>query len=333
MKQLTSLEIHQLVKEFQFLVESKVDKISQPNKQTFIFSFFVSNKGKFLLKIQLPSLIFLTEYKEDIQEPQPYSMFLRKYLNNAKLKSIKQLESERILEFTFEKENKYYLIVELFSKGNLILCDKEHKIINPLEIQKWKDRTIKKGEPYIYPKHDYNFFKITQPQLKGFLEKTNKDKLVTALATELGLGGVYAEELCSISNIDKNTSPKQADPKKIINALKKLLGKKQTYSKEIDQLLLTIPDKPKTNYEKKIQKLKKILEKQEQRIKEINVKIKENKQKAETIYNNYKLINEILTEIKKARTKYSWKEIKHRLKGHKIIKDINEKESKIIIEI
>jgi len=44
-------------------------------------------------------------------------------------------------------------------------------------------------------------------------------------------------------------------------------------------------------------------------------------------------INEILTEINKAKNKYSWKEIKHRLKGHKIIKNIDEKEKNIIIEI
>jgi len=333
MKQLTSLEIHYLVKEFQLLINGKIDKIYQPDKKTFLLNFHVPNKGKKMLKIILPSLIFLTEYKQTIEASGQYSMFLRKYLNNARLKSIKQLESERIIELTFEKQSKFYLIIELFSKGNIILCDKDYKIINPLEIQKWKDRTIKKGEKYIYPKRSYNFFKITQPQLKEFLEKTNKDKLVTALATDLGLGGLYAEEICSIANIDKNTDPKKANSKKIINALKKLLDKKPTHSKEIDQLLLTMPDKPKTNYEKQLQKLKKIKKKQELRINEINIKIKENKAKAESIYNNYKLINEILTEIKKARTKYSWQEIKHRLKGHKIIKDINEKESKIIIEI
>jgi len=331
MKQITALELNYLVKEFQFLINAKIDKIYQPDKKTFLLYFHVPNKGKYILKIILPSLIFLTEYKQIIEASGQYSMFLRKYLNNARLKSIKQLESERILEFLFEKKQKYYLIVELFSKGNLILCDKKRIIINPLEIQKWKDRTIRKGETYIYPKKEYNFFKISQLRLKQFLEKTNKDKLVTALATDLGLGGIYAEELCSISNIDKNIAPKEADSNKLINALKKLLDKKPIYSKEIEQQLLT--SKPKTAFDKKLQKLKKILKKQESRINEINIKIKENKEKAELIYNNYKLINEILTEIKKARNKYSWQEIKAKLKGHKIIKDINEKESKIIIDI
>ncbi len=334
MKQLTSLELHHLVKEFQFLINGKIDKIYQPDKKTFLLQFYVPSKGKQILKIVLPSFIFLTEHKQPAEEARQYSMFLRKYLSNARLRSIKQLESERILEFEFQKDEKYYLIIELFSKGNIILCDKDHVIINPLEIQKWKDRTIKKGEKYLYPKRDYNFLKITQPQLKEFIEKTDKDKIVTALASDLGLGGIPAEETCSIADIDKNTAPKEADQKKILNALRKLSDKKhETNSKSIEEYLQKLPEKPKTNHEKKINKINNIIEQQEKSIKNIEIKIKENKKKAESIYNNYKLINEILTEITKAREKYSWKEIKHKLKGHKIIKQIDEKEKKIIIEI
>jgi len=61
--------------------------------------------------------------------------------------------------------------------------------------------------------------------------------------------------------------------------------------------------------------------------------IKTNNERAEIFYTNYNLIQNIITELKKAREKYSWKEIKEKLKGHKTIKDINEKEGKIILEI
>jgi len=61
--------------------------------------------------------------------------------------------------------------------------------------------------------------------------------------------------------------------------------------------------------------------------------IKTNNERAEIFYTNYNLIQNIITELKKARKKYSWKEIKEKLKDHKIIKDINEKEGKITIEI
>ncbi len=371
MKQISAIELSYVIKELQFLIDSKIDKIYQPTKKSFLFQFYVSSMGKYIVKIIIPNTLFLTEYKEDTLESQDYCMFLRKHIGNARLKKIKQLESERIIEFAFEtKDKKYFLIIELFSKGNLILCDENHIIINPLGIQKWKDRTIKKGETYNYPKKKFNFLNINEKKVKELFKKTDRDKIVTCLATDLGFGGVYSEELCLLSKIDKNKAPKDVDEKEIKNItamIKKNLNKKtspkviyednkvmnvvpcdleiykdkktkkfETFSKAIDYYILEeskLDKKPKTNYEKQLQKIEKIKKKQESRINEININIKENKEKAESIYNNYKLINEILTEIRKARNKHSWKEIKKRLKGHKIIKEINEKEKKIIIEL
>ena len=68
-------------------------------------------------------------------------------------------------------------------------------------------------------------------------------------------------------------------------------------------------------------------------IKETEISAEEESKKAELIYNNYQLVNEILSEIKKARDKYSWSEIKEKLKGHKIIKEVDAKEKKIVVEL
>ena len=51
------------------------------------------------------------------------------------------------------------------------------------------------------------------------------------------------------------------------------------------------------------------------------------------MYNKYQLIEGVLSQINFARKKHSWKEIKDKLKGHKVVKEINEKEGKIVIEI
>ena len=37
--------------------------------------------------------------------------------------------------------------------------------------------------------------------------------------------------------------------------------------------------------------------------------------------------------MKKAREKLSWKEIKEKLKGHKMVKEVNEKEGTVTIEL
>ena len=61
--------------------------------------------------------------------------------------------------------------------------------------------------------------------------------------------------------------------------------------------------------------------------------IKENTSIAELMYNKYQVIEDVIHQINSARKKYSWKEIKDKLKGNKVIKEINEKESKLVIEI
>ena len=94
-----------------------------------------------------------------------------------------------------------------------------------------------------------------------------------------------------------------------------------------------IKKKTTEGYEKKIKKTNEVLERQRKTLQELQQSIDDNPKKGELIYEKYAVIDEILKEINKARKKYSWKDIKKKLKGHKIIKDINEKEGKIIVEL
>ena len=82
-----------------------------------------------------------------------------------------------------------------------------------------------------------------------------------------------------------------------------------------------------------IERLKKIIAVQEENIALMQKEASELQAKGEAIYQNYTLIAEILSEIEKARKKLSLKEIKARLKGHHIIKELNEEKKEIIIEI
>ena len=72
---------------------------------------------------------------------------------------------------------------------------------------------------------NYNLFDLKEEDLSLLLKNSKKDSLVTSLATELGLGGLYSEEVCLISNIDKNTNPKNIDENQtqlITNSIKKI---------------------------------------------------------------------------------------------------------------
>ena len=372
-KNLAALELSYIVKELDVLIDAKLDKIYNPDKKTLLLQFHITGQGKKILRISVPDYIYTTDYKEKSPEkPSGFCMVLRKNLEQSRLRSIKQLGSERIIELLFEKKEKHKLFIELFSPGNIILCREDNIIISALETKKWKDRTIRGGIAYTFPKREINFFDLKKKELKELLKSTEKDSLVTCLAIGLGLGGVYAEESCLLAKIDKKINPKEINENNLnslLKAIKSLCNRKispqavydkkelvdivpfslelyknfekkdfKSYNKALDnyftkQVKEEKVDESELRYKKELDKLNKIIDGQKKQIERMQTSIKTNNERAEIFYTNYNLIQNIITELKKAREKYSWKEIKEKLKGHKIIKDINEKEGKIIIEI
>lgn len=65
--------------------------------------------------------------------PSGFTMKLRKHLKNKRLESLQQMGTDRIIDFKFGMgDATYHLILELYDKGNLILCDHEMTILNVL---------------------------------------------------------------------------------------------------------------------------------------------------------------------------------------------------------
>ena len=364
--QLSSLELHYLVKELQYLVNGRIDQIYQPSKKELILQFHIPQVGKKILKLMVPNLLYVAGTKEFTENPPGFCMLLRKYIANARLRQFRQLESERIVELMFEtKQARFRLIIELFSKGNIIFTKEDYTIINPLEQQSWKDREVKKGVKYKHPKKDYDLFSIKKDELKKLINESTRDSIVKTLAVNLGLGGIYAEELLIQSKIDKAKSRLDDDEISLLfGNITKLINRKiepfiirkdkdivdivpfdliyyksydkepkKSYSEAFDVLSSLKLDEATIRYNKKLETLKLIIADQEATIKRLDNEREVNNKKGEQIYEKYQLIDNILKELKKAREKLSWKDIKERLKNHKVIKDINEKENKITIDV
>lgn len=369
-KELSSIELNYLVNEFQQLLGGKIDKIYQPAKNELLIVFHVPRIGKKMLRATLPNFVWLTEKKPEMPEKMPgFCGVLRKYLSNARLRKIEQINSERILILELEtKDAKYALILELFSKGNAILCEKG-KIIQPLSVQNWKDRTIKKGEVYTAPSREHNPFDISLTKFKELIE-TSPDTISKTLAVQLGIGGVYAEELCIRTDIAKTKKNiEEQEIKKLYKELSNLLQQKiqpsavfdnntvidiipfklekykdkrqeefKTYSQALDSVLAKGIEKRELKqvsdkYGKKVQQIDTRIKLQKKNLKEKEKKSKEYQKKGEKIYEKYQELKTLLSEIQKMRKTMSWKEIKEKLKGIKYIKEINEKTGEIVIEI
>ena len=349
---LSALNLAVLTKELnEVLLGGKIDKIYLlPKEQELLLQMHIPNKGRKILRCVIPNYLYVTDHKSETPEkPHGFCMYLRKKLNNARLRKITQINFERILDMEFEtKETIFHLIIELFSKGNIILCDNEYKILSPFSNQNWSERTIRGGIKYEHPSLKYNFLIVTKDQVISLLKKTDKESVVKALAMEFGLGGEYAEMLCDKAKIDKNklklTSKEIDSLFKEIELLQKLhlkpyeAEKYVSYNEALDAELTSKSMKDIENKKEKqktahLSKTETIIKAQEKTVRQLEKAAKENQEKAEVIYTHYQLIREVLEQINKAHKKMTWKEIKEKLKDHKIIKDINENNKQIVIEI
>ncbi|MBU0614673.1 MAG: NFACT family protein [Nanoarchaeota archaeon] len=366
-KSLTSLELHYVVHELQFLIESKVDKIYHPEKDKLIIQFH-NAKGKTILNVQSGKYMFITDKKPEAIEPTGFCMKLRKTLDNARLRELHQFGSERIVEFVFEKkEGISKLIIEFFSTGNIILIDDQEIIQAAVYYDEWRDRIIRPKAKYSYPKKELNYFELDKEKLLHLVQDSTKDSIVTTLAVELGIGGTYSEEICRLAEIKKNTIPGSVTKKEfdalfdaLSNVMKKAIKPVQildnnviidivpfpmkvysdfeklpfpSYNEALNDYFSKYQPKKVTQKEKEIEKVKRIILQQEQKIKELEEAEIQDKSKADIIYQNYQLIDEILKEVNKAKEKYSWEEIRSKLKGHKIIKELNTKDKKLLVEL
>lgn len=326
-KELSALELSYLARELQQIVNAKIDRIYLLKDNNLLFQLHIPNKGREFLFIN-KHFLFLTDTKKDVIEPNSFVMFLRKQLGNSFIARIEQLKPERILLIEVKKKDKMFRIyIELFARTNFIVTDKEDVILAARSYEKFKERTIRARAKYIYPRKDINFFEIDKEKLASILKESNKESIVKFLALDLGLGGLFAEELCLNARVDKKKKLieiKSEDVGRIIKELRKLLNKEieafivksngkiidaipfklniysnlklekeESFSKAIKEFYLV-------NFEKydevreEIRKFERIIAKQKEIIKQLEKDIIENKLKAEKIYENYDLIKEIL---------------------------------------
>lgn len=366
MAEISALDLHYLVQEMRFLEGARVDKIVQPLKNKVVFQFYVTNKGKHLLNIELPSIFYLATKSP----PTPEKLFgfcsaLRKYISNARLEKVEQIGSERIVKLLFRtKDDEYIIFVELFSKGNMVLCKKDLTIIVPVASYKTKEREIKAGAKYTYPKKEVNFFKLTLDGLKKQIKKQKKP-ISKTIAVDLGFGGVYAKEICMLSCVKQNGEKiDEEQAKGLLKSIKSLITKKinpvtyysdnkiksvapfelelykdlekkkqKTFNSAVELAAESEAKTPATKSQKEQARIQKMITMQEDKIKELQTSADENQRKGELIYEKYQLLSNVLEEIKKARKTHSWKEVNEKLKGHKLIKDVNVKTGEIVVEV
>ena len=223
-KALSSLDINVLVEGWQFLKDSKLEQISRHSKQEVVLKFRSKVHGTKRLLINLDGWIYLTNSKAFNSKSGNFIENMKKSIKGSRLKSIFQINSDRLISMLFLNNNQeFQLIIELFRKGNLILC-KEQEIISILRKEKLSDRILAKDEVYSYPKPPFNFL---ESNIDSSLKKlqSSRRKLISALVRDCNLGPDIAEYVCS--NHNQNISPEKLskeDLSSILSSAKKIIS-------------------------------------------------------------------------------------------------------------
>jgi predicted ribosome quality control (RQC) complex YloA/Tae2 family protein len=209
-KQLNSADIYFLAKELNaMLSSSRIDKAYQLGEKELKLKIYAQGTGSLDL-ILAPDYICVSRFPRKAPEtPSSFAMQLRKHLGGAYIREIRQHGFDRIIEIVLEREGKKYtLLSELFSRGNIMLCNEEGKILGLMEWQKWKDRKLGVSQNYEYPPAAMDPFILDFPALRGIVSSSGK-KVVSVLATDAGIGGTYAEEVCMLCGVDKDRPAKE----------------------------------------------------------------------------------------------------------------------------
>ena len=204
--QLSSFDVKILVKELDETLKGYyLSKVYQASRSLLLLKFNKPGKPVRLLLIEAGRRMNLTRYTvEKPLRPPPFSQALRKHLTNARVTGVWQPDLERVvmLEFSSAK-GEYRLVAELFARGNVLLLNREGRILHVLSTMKIGGRTLARGETYVQPASGAtalpgsleDFLK----QLKGF-----KGQVVKALTRIYGVGGTYAEEFLLRAGVEKS---------------------------------------------------------------------------------------------------------------------------------
>lgn len=205
----TTAVVHELQ---QKLTGGRIDRIYQPSVDEIILQ-IRNGREKYRLFISSnPSHagIYLLEEKDtNPQNPPAFCMLLRKHMQSARIRSIRQVDSERIVEIDTDAVNElgfavnHRLTVEIMGKhSNIILIDlASGKIIDAikrLSIDVNRYRQTLPGSTYLQPPSHGKipYFDLSRDHFRKIMESNGSTALEKALVSTIqGISPLFASEL------------------------------------------------------------------------------------------------------------------------------------------
>jgi len=205
--ELSGIELHYLVNKISPKVSSGyyVSDISSITKNSILLKLHHPAEPNIMLMVSTKGIWFTNKKYRQVEENQ-FVKVLSREIERAKISSVSQPGSERIffLNFVNRANEERKLIVEIFGKGNIILCDETMKILwllNPIEV---RHRTLRTGSEYVLPpKRGEDVLQISLESMKKNASlQPNNTEVVKWLGNCTSLPRKYLEEILLQSAIN-----------------------------------------------------------------------------------------------------------------------------------
>ena len=213
--------IHELAYELNNeLSGCKINKIAQPENEELLLTIKGNGKTNRLLissNASLP-LIYLTNTKKESPLSAPnFCMVLRKYLNNGTIKSISQIDFERVIKIEIAHLDELkdlstkYLYIEIMGKhSNIIFTNSENVIIDSIKHISYAISSVREvlpGKEYFIPKQENKISPLTVTKSE-FMEILGKPTTVSKAIYKsfTGISPFIAIGIADNANIDADYS-------------------------------------------------------------------------------------------------------------------------------
>ncbi|MYL16436.1 ribosome rescue protein RqcH [Halorubrum distributum] len=209
-RELSSIDLAALVTELNRYEGAKVDKAYLYDDDLLRLKLRDFDRGRVELMIEVGDIKRAHAADPDHVADAPgrppnFAKMLRNRLSGADFAGVEQYEFDRILTFEFEREDQNTtLVAELFGQGNVAALDETGEVIGALSTVRLKSRTVAPGSQYEYPASRLNPLTVSRGGFDRHMRESDSD-VVRTLATQLNLGGLYAEEVCTRAGVPKET--------------------------------------------------------------------------------------------------------------------------------